>query len=567
MHTTYTTEGRAGCAAATTQIPPTRRRRAIQLYPAKLAALVLAWMFAVLWPGLAGAQSYTATPIGPDPAFPGPSLSKMNDLGEIVGQYYPDWTNAWPVVWRNGAFAALPLLPGTIGGVARANNNTGQIVGSCFAEDGTYHACIWQNGAVTALPTLPDAIQTEAIDINDAGGITGSALVPFTYSDGSAGSRQYAVVWQGGTVQAILPPVPDLESMYAQAIDASGRVAVSVYDEWSGITLPGRWTPDVPNGSTGTVEVLDLAGGASSDINDSGVVCGYDASQLATFWNGVTPTVIGTLPGDTWAFATGINATGTVVGYSTFYSWDGFDPTYTAFIWSADRGMRNLNILLNNSSSVPGPLTFAIGISDAGQILAMSNDAYFLLTPSPLPPPLPAPTGLFNVAGDKVVHLGWSPVAVATGYNVKRSITSGGPYVTIATGVSDTNYSDKTVVNGTRYYYIVTAVDGARESANSNETNAKPLATPLAPTGLTAKVSHAKVTLTWRQSTSPEVRVNRIYRSTNGGAYALIASIPAGLTWTDNSVSSKTPYRYVVTAVNAIGLESPASNAVSAQPK
>ena len=256
-----------------------------------------------------------------------------------------------------------------------------------------------------------------------------------------------------------------------------------------------------------------------------------------------------------------------MVGYSTFYSWDGFDPVYTAFIWTAERGMRNLNAFLNNSLAGASPLTNAVGINNAGQILAMSNDTYVLLDPSPLPPPLPAPTGLYSQAGDKVVSLAWNSVAVATAYKVKRSTTSGGPYTTIAAGVSGTNYLDQTAANGIRYYYVVTALDDARESANSNETSAKPLAAPLAPTGLAAKASHARVTLTWRQSTSPEIQRNRVYRSTNGGAYVMVANILPGLTWTDYSVYSKTPYRYVVTAVNTIGLESPASNAVSAQPK
>ena len=313
MHTTHTNEGCAGCAAATNPIPP-YRPRAMRLHPAKLAALVLACMLAVLWPGSAGAQSYTATPIGPDPAFLGASLSKVNDLGEIVGHYYPDWTNAQPLVWRSGAFTALPLLPGATGGVARSNNNTGQIVGSCFAGDGSYQACVWQNGGVTALPAVPGAIQTEAIDINDAGGVIGQALVPVgTFPDGGANYRQCAVVWQGGTVQAITAPIPELQSIYVQAIDASGRVALSVYDEWSGATLPGRWTPDIPNGSTGTIDVLDFAGGYSSDINDSGVVCGYDATQQAALLERLDPYrhrsaaggYLGTRDGNQWEWHSG----------------------------------------------------------------------------------------------------------------------------------------------------------------------------------------------------------------------------------------------------------------------
>jgi cellulose 1,4-beta-cellobiosidase len=144
---------------------------------------------------------------------------------------------------------------------------------------------------------------------------------------------------------------------------------------------------------------------------------------------------------------------------------------------------------------------------------------------------------------------------------------SGGPYTTIATGVSSTSYVDRTVVNGIRYYYVVSALADTRESANSNVTTAKPLAPPAAPTSLTAKEAKAKVQLTWKQSTSPEILRNRIYRSTNGGAYLLTAEIPAGLSWTDNRAVSKTNYSYVVTAVNTIGLESPYSNAVAARPK
>jgi uncharacterized membrane protein len=565
MNATYTTEGRAECAAATTQNPPHRPRRAMQIHPAKLAAIVLAWMLAVLWPGWVGAQSYTATFVGPDPAFPAPSLAKVNDHGEVVGHYYPDWGMAKPLVWRNGAFTALPLLPGTSGGVARANNSAGQIVGSCFDEGGASQACLWENGAVTALPMPAGATQSEAFDINNAGGVTGSGLVPAgVYPDGTVAYRQDAVVWQGGTVSVIAPPWEPVD-LYPQAIDAFGRVAVAIPNDWTGEWIPARWTPDVPNGSTGTFEILDSAG-FGSDINDSGVVCGYDSLQRAVLWNVSTPTVIGVLPGDVWALAQSINGNSTVVGISVFYDLAA-ETRSTAFVWTAEDGMRDLNALMNNNVGGQSSLTNALAINNAGQILAMSDNAYVLLNPSPLLPPLPAPTGLSSHAGDSAVALSWNTVTVATAYNVKRSTTSGGPYTTIAAGVSGTNYLDGTAVNGIRYYYVVTAVDASRESANSNETSAKPLATPLAPTRLAAKVAKAKVTLTWSQSTSPEIQRNRVFRSTNGGAFVMIASIPAGLTWSDSSVSSKTPYRYVVTAVNTLGLESPASNAVSATPK
>ncbi|GMB01472.1 LamG-like jellyroll fold domain-containing protein [Pelosinus sp. IPA-1] len=91
-----------------------------------------------------------------------------------------------------------------------------------------------------------------------------------------------------------------------------------------------------------------------------------------------------------------------------------------------------------------------------------------------------APTNLIATAGDSQVTLSWDAVADAISYNVKRSTTAGGPYTVIATNVNGTNYVDKTVTNGTTYYYVVTAVDASgNESTNSNEA----FATPKAPSG------------------------------------------------------------------------------------
>lgn len=87
-----------------------------------------------------------------------------------------------------------------------------------------------------------------------------------------------------------------------------------------------------------------------------------------------------------------------------------------------------------------------------------------------------APTDLIATAGDSQVSLSWNSVAGSTSYNVKRSTTAGGPYTTIASGVTPTSYVGTTVTNGTTYYYVVTAVDADGESDNSNEASATPVA-------------------------------------------------------------------------------------------
>ncbi len=72
------------------------------------------------------------------------------------------------------------------------------------------------------------------------------------------------------------------------------------------------------------------------------------------------------------------------------------------------------------------------------------------------------------------VDLSWTGAEDATSYNVKRSQTPGGPYETIASNIMATTYTDTDVTNGTTYYYVVSAVNTAGESGNSNEVSATP---------------------------------------------------------------------------------------------
>ncbi len=100
-----------------------------------------------------------------------------------------------------------------------------------------------------------------------------------------------------------------------------------------------------------------------------------------------------------------------------------------------------------------------------------------LLTPAgtDLTPPS-APTNLWASAGDGFVSLAWDTTADAAGYYVYRSPVSGGGYARLnSTPVAGTTFTDDTVANGSRYYYVVTAVDGAaNESQRSDEASALP---------------------------------------------------------------------------------------------
>ncbi|MEA3211405.1 MAG: rhamnogalacturonan endolyase [Chthoniobacter sp.] len=88
--------------------------------------------------------------------------------------------------------------------------------------------------------------------------------------------------------------------------------------------------------------------------------------------------------------------------------------------------------------------------------------------------PLPAPQNVAATAGTSQVSLSWSAVGKATSYNVKRSTTAGGPYPNVI-NVAALTRTDSGLVVGTPYYYVISAVNLAGESANSAEVTAVPI--------------------------------------------------------------------------------------------
>jgi len=88
--------------------------------------------------------------------------------------------------------------------------------------------------------------------------------------------------------------------------------------------------------------------------------------------------------------------------------------------------------------------------------------------------PPAAPTNPGATPGDGQVTLNWSASTSATGYRVKRSTVSGGPYTLVGTATT-TTYVDTTVTNFTTYYYVISATNVAGESANSVQVRARPI--------------------------------------------------------------------------------------------
>jgi len=175
------------------------------------------------------------------------------------------------------------------------------------------------------------------------------------------------------------------------------------------------------------------------------------------------------------------------------------------------------------------------------------------------------PANLTATAGNGAVTLVWTASSGATRYNVKRGAVSGGPYDQLSASTT-TGYTDMAVINGSTYYYVVSALDGVGESANSAQVSATPTAPttpPAAPTNLVATAGNAQASLSW--SASSGATNYRLKRSTtNGGPYTQIAT-PTGTSYLDTPLTNGTTYYYVVSAVNSAG-ESTNSAQVSALP-
>jgi probable HAF family extracellular repeat protein len=271
----------------------------------------------------------------------------IDDLGQVVGTTTDSGDGSNHVfritpqggVWfrdsnldgRNDLMIDL----GTVNGSPADMNNAGQAV----FYSGT-RSFLWDpiNGTVE-LVTPPGIMFCAAIGINDAGQVTGMAA--------QAGGPWSAFLWDVAHGMTLLGAGPYYESVSC-GINDVGQVAGARGDQ------AFLWTPDSPNGLTGTF------------------------TDLGTFWGG------------NWSESTALNNVGHVVGLSTgpeVCDEYGCYRTPSVFIWSPADGMLDLQGQLLPGSNLT--LVQATAINDDGVIAVTAINNWtgqsggFLLTPVP----------------------------------------------------------------------------------------------------------------------------------------------------------------------------------------
>lgn len=169
------------------------------------------------------------------------------------------------------------------------------------------------------------------------------------------------------------------------------------------------------------------------------------------------------------------------------------------------------------------------------------------------------PGGMVVTPGNNQATVTWNAVAGATSYNIYRSTTQGQEGAKVGASTS-TSYVDASAVNGTTYYYEITADNAAGEGAASTQSPAvtptAPIVAPDAPSGLTVVAGNAKITLNWTAVTG--AASYNVYRSTASGSQGTKVGASASTSYVDTTVANGTAYYYEVTADDDAG-EGPAS--------
>jgi fibronectin type 3 domain-containing protein len=178
-----------------------------------------------------------------------------------------------------------------------------------------------------------------------------------------------------------------------------------------------------------------------------------------------------------------------------------------------------------------------------------------------------APTNLAAAAVSSTqVDLTWTASPSALGYQVYRGTVTGGPYKLVGSS-NTTVYNDTSTSPAATYYYVVTAVDSAGPSTDSNEASATTLIA--APAGLTAKsISTTQINLAWIAYTA--ATGYNVYRGTvHGGPYVQVGTtLPGTTTYSDTALNGGTTYYYVITVGTAAGTSpfSPEASATTFPP-
>ena len=245
-------------------------------------------------------------------------------------------------------------------------------------------------------------------------------------------------------------------------------------------------------GGTGTIKPFDTTG-STTGLSLSGVTAPGDSSgnggigTLTLDGGNSTRSVVSFETGGTWAMQLSAFGTGDKIALGNgqtndvFFNSNVVNFTDTTsgnlaggqyVLMSADVANAYSGLTKDGSGFITAGLTIGSGLSAySGSTLQVVGNNIVLNLNAAAPS---APSALTVTSTSGGTSLSWTAGTNVGSYIVKRATTSGGPYTTIASGVTATTYVDRNFTPGTTYYYVVVATSGTGTSANSNQVSAAP---------------------------------------------------------------------------------------------
>ena len=189
----------------------------------------------------------------------------------------------------------------------------------------------------------------------------------------------------------------------------------------------------------------------------------------------------------------------------------------------------------------------AINVSGSSA-LSTSGTATTLLPPIPVTPTLPSAVAVSPYQ----INISWTSVSGAVGYNIYRSLTSGGTYTLLSSVGMVSTIPDSGLNFLTPYFYKVSATNLGGESPLTTYVTVTTQAPP-APVGLiSTPLSQFQIDLSWTASVG--ATGYKVYRSTtSNGTYTLLRTLGNVLAVSDAGLPFLTQYFYKVTVTNASG--------------
>lgn len=413
-----------------------------------------------------------------------------------------------------------------------------------------------------------------------------TGLTSLTYADQSvaAGVTYYYIVttvasgvqvgtWvQASAVPSFLPP--PLQDQDIGIVNISGGAYANTSGTYTvvgaGTDIAG--TVDSFNfayttmSGNGTITARVASQGSTGNLPKAGVMMRASLDPAAVnFYEFVSPTQYGyQARKTTGAVTAGGPATGTDKWVRVVRS----SNVFTGYM-SAD-GISWTQVGNPQAITVPDPIYVGFAVSSRDN--TVTHTATFDNVSAPWVAQTPAvPSGLTAtvVASGAQATLSWNAAMGAAGYNVKCSTVSGGPYNTVASGLDAVNYACTGLTPGVVYYYAISAIDAAGESANSSQAvidlSSVP-SQPMPPSGFNATVGNAQVALAWNPS-AVATGYNLKRSAANGGPYSLIATLtPDSAGCLDTNQTNGVPGYYVISSLSPYG-ESANSAQLAATPQ